>query len=350
MALSAAGMIGVIALLHIVGWLTLVAVVVPQHLSLGAQAFGIGIGITAYTLGIRHAFDADHIAAIDNTTRKLVGEGRRPISVGFWFSFGHSTVVFIVALLLTLGIRSLSTHIADANSTLHAVTDVIGTVVSSCFLYVIAALNLFALAGIWRVHSRLRQGEFDEAALEKQLAKRGFINRALGPVMQLLTHPAQMYFVGFLFGLGFDTATEVALLMLSSSGAASGLPWYATLCLPVLFAAGMILFDTLDGSFMNTAYQWALKRPVRKVYYNLIVTGLSVLIAFIIGTVEVLGLLSEKFQSHGRVWTSLAALDLSNIGIIVVVLFVATWAISTAIWKFGNMGQRLSTVHPPDSD
>ncbi|MEU1409823.1 HoxN/HupN/NixA family nickel/cobalt transporter, partial [Streptomyces sp. NPDC005728] len=267
------GMAAFVLALHVIGWGTLVGVVAPEHFSLGTESFGIGIGVTAYTLGMRHAFDADHIAAIDNTTRKLMGEGQRPLSVGFWFSLGHSSIVFALALLLSLGMKTLAGPVRDDNSHLHEVTGLIGTTVSGTFLYLIAGINLVILAGIWKVFRRMRSGDFDEAALEAQLNNRGFMNRLLGRVTGSITKPWQMYPLGLLFGLGFDTATEIALLVPAGSGAASGLPWYAILCLPVLFAAGMSLLDTIDGSFMNFAYGWAFSKPVRKVYYNLTITG-----------------------------------------------------------------------------
>ena len=334
------GMAGFIVALHVIGWFTLVAIVAPEHYSLGTKSFGIGIGVTAYTLGMRHAFDADHIAAIDNTTRKLMGEGKRPLSVGFWFSLGHSSIVFALAFLLSLGVKSLAGPVENDDSGLHSVTGWIGTTVSGTFLYVIAFVNLLILAGIWKVFRQMRGGHFDEAALEEQLNNRGFMNRLLGRLMKSVTKPWQMYPIGLLFGLGFDTATEIALLVLAGSGAASGLPWYAILCLPVLFAAGMCLLDTIDGSFMNFAYEWAFSKPVRKVYYNLTITGLSVAVALIIGTVELLGLIGEKAGLHGAFWDWVGGLDLDIIGYIIVGLFFATWAAAAAVWKFGNIEEK----------
>jgi high-affinity nickel-transport protein len=328
--------------LHVIGWFTLVAIVAPEHYSLGTKSFGIGIGVTAYTLGMRHAFDADHIAAIDNTTRKLMGEGQRPLSVGFWFSLGHSSVVFVLTFLLALGMKTLADPVRDDNSELHRVTGLIGTTVSGTFLYVIAGINLVILAGIWKVFRRMRSGDFDEAALEEHLNNRGFMNRLLGRVMKSITKPWQMYPLGILFGLGFDTATEIALLVLAGSGAASGLPWYAILCLPVLFAAGMSLLDTIDGSFMNFAYDWAFSKPVRKVYYNLTITGLSVAVALIIGTVELLGLLADKLGLHGAFWDWIAGLDLNTVGFVIVGLFFATWAVALLVWKFGRIEEKWS--------
>ncbi|MET8245027.1 HoxN/HupN/NixA family nickel/cobalt transporter [Streptomyces sp. NPDC005202] len=336
----AAGMAAFIVALHVIGWFTLVAIVAPEHYSLGTKSFGIGIGVTAYTLGMRHAFDADHIAAIDNTTRKLMADGQRPLSVGFWFSLGHSSIVFGLAFLLSLGVKTLAGPVENDNSELHNVTGLIGTTVSGTFLYIIAIINIVILAGIWKVFRQMRSGHFDEAALEEQLNNRGFMNRLLGRVMKSITKPWQMYPLGLLFGLGFDTATEIALLVLAGSGAASGLPWYAILCLPVLFAAGMSLLDTIDGSFMNFAYGWAFSKPVRKVYYNLTITGLSVAAALIIGTVELLGLLAEKLGLHGMFWDWISGLDLNIIGFVIVGLFFVTWAIAVAVWKFGRIEEK----------
>jgi high-affinity nickel-transport protein len=334
------GMAAFIVALHVIGWFTLVVIVAPEHYSLGSKSFGIGIGVTAYTLGMRHAFDADHIAAIDNTTRKLMHEGKRPLSVGFWFSLGHSSIVFVLAFLLSLGVRSLAHPVEDDDSALHSVTGWIGTTVSGTFLYAIAFVNLLILAGIWKVFRQMRGGHFDEAALEEQLNNRGLMNRLLGRLMKSVTSPWQMYPIGLLFGLGFDTATEIALLVLAGSGAASGLPWYAILCLPVLFAAGMCLLDTIDGSFMNFAYEWAFSKPVRKVYYNLTITGLSVAVALIIGTVELLGLVSEKAGLHGAFWDWVGGLDLNSVGYVIVGLFFATWGVAFAVWKFANIEEK----------
>ncbi|KNB53278.1 HoxN/HupN/NixA family nickel/cobalt transporter [Streptomyces caatingaensis] len=336
------GMAATVVALHVVGWGTLVALVAPEHYSVGTGSFGIGIGATAYTLGLRHAFDADHIAAIDNTTRKLMHSGRRPLSVGFWFSLGHSSVVFALALLLALGVKRLAGPVRDEGSGLHAVTGWIGTGVSGVFLYVIAVVNAVILAGIWKVFRRMRTGHFDEAELERRLEGRGLLNRLLGRVTKSISRPWQMYPLGLLFGLGFDTATEVALLVLAGSGAASGLPWYAILCLPVLFAAGMSLLDTVDGTFMNFAYGWAFSRPVRKVYYNLAVTGLSVAVALLIGTAELLGLLADRLGLHGPFWDRIAGLDLNVVGFVVVGLFLATWLLALVVWKAARIEERWS--------
>ena len=329
---SLVGVIAFIAFLHVLGWGTLIAIVAPQHLNIGTAAFGIGIGLTAYMLGIRHAFDADHIAAIDNTTRKLMHEGKQPTSVGFWFSFGHSSVVFALTLLLAFGIGAIAGPVQDDRSEFHNVARLVGTVVSSCFLYAIAALNLMVLLNVWKAFRTARNGGHDEAFLEGKFDSRGgLISRLLGRLQKVVTEPWQMYIVGLLFGLGFDTASEIAFLVLTGSGAASGVPWYAILCLPILFAAGMSLFDTLDGSLMTVAYEWALTNPARKIFYNLVVTGLSVAIALGIGTVEIVGLLDVRLNLSRALKNWVAALDPSAMGLAVVGLFIATWAIAFAI-------------------
>ncbi len=334
-------MASVIAILHAVGFGILLFVVAPHHYSLGGGgAFSVGIGITAYTLGMRHAFDADHIAAIDNTTRKLMAEGKRPLSVGFWFSLGHSTVVFGLALLLSIGIRSLAGPVSSDGSSLHQVTGWIGTLVSGTFLYAIAILNVVVLVGIVKVFRRMRQGAFDEQALEHHLDNRGLMNRYLGRLTRTVTKPQQIYPIGILFGLGFDTATEVALLVLAGGAAGAGLPWYAILCLPVLFAAGMSLLDSIDGSFMNFAYGWAFSQPVRKIYYNLTVTGLSVAVALFVGTIELGGLAASRLGLSGAFWSALENVDLNTIGFMIVGMFVATWAVAFAVWKYGRIEER----------
>jgi high-affinity nickel-transport protein len=338
--LHAGAMSSVVILLHVVGWVTLLVVVVPGHYSVGTQTFGVGIGLTAYTLGARHAFDADHISAIDNTTRKLMAEGKRPLSVGFFFSLGHSSVVFVLSLLLALGVRALSGSVRNGSSGLHQVTTVVGTGVSGVFLYLIAAINLVVLAGIVKVFRGLRHGRYDEQALEAQLNERGLVTRFFGRLMRSIRRPGQMYGVGLLFGLGFDTATEVAFLVLAGTGAASGLPWYAILCLPVLFAAGMSLLDTIDGSFMNFAYGWAFSNPVRKIYYNITITGLSVLVALLIGTAELAGLLGQEFKLGGPFWAWVESLNINTLGFFIVGLFVATWAVALFVWRAFRIEQR----------
>ncbi|MGH3598179.1 MAG: HoxN/HupN/NixA family nickel/cobalt transporter, partial [Mycobacterium sp.] len=333
-------MSAVIVALHVIGWATLVLVVEPAHFSVGDKAFGIGIGLTAYTLGLRHAFDADHIAAIDNTTRKLMNDGQRPLGVGFFFSLGHSSVVFGLALLLSIGLKAIIGPVKQDSSALHHYTGLIGTTVSGVFLYLIAIINVVILVGILRVFARMRRGIYDEDELEAQLNNRGLLNRVLGRVTKSIGTSWHMYPVGVLFGLGFDTATEVALLVLAGTSAAAGLPWYAILCLPVLFTAGMCLLDTIDGSFMNFAYGWAFSNPVRKVYYNITITGLSVAVALLIGSVELLGLLADQLGWSGGFWDWIGGLNLNAVGFVIVALFVVTWAVALAVWRYGRIEEK----------
>jgi high-affinity nickel-transport protein len=339
----AAGLAAVILGLHVVGFFLLIAVIAPRHYALGAGgAFGVGLGITAYMLGLRHAFDADHIAAIDNTTRKLMRDGQRPLSVGFFFALGHSSIVFALGVGVVLGVRGLGGALQDDGSTLHEATGLVGPVVSGSFLLLIGALNLVAFAGIARILRRMRRGEFDEAELEAQLDNRGAMTRFYGRATRAVRKPWHMYPLGCLFGLGFDTATEVGLLVLAGSGAANGLPFYAILCLPILFAAGMTLFDTLDGAFMNFAYEWAFSQPVRKVFYNLTITGLSVVVALAVGAIELLSAAAAELHLDGGLWDVVAAMDLNLIGYAIVGLFVATWAIALTVWRLGHIEERWS--------
>ena len=340
---SISGMAAFVLLLHVVGWGVLAAIVVPQHFQVSStQVFGLGLGVTAYTLGMRHAFDADHIAAIDNTTRKLMSEGKRPLSVGFWFSLGHSSIVFGLCILLAAGVRALAGQVESDTSTLHNTLGLIGTSVSGVFLYIIGILNLIVLVGVLKVFRAMRHGAYDEAALEEQLNNRGFMNRILGGVTKAVTKPWQMYPVGLLFGLGFDTATEVSLLVLAGGAAAFSLPWYAILTLPVLFAAGMSLLDSIDGCFMNFAYGWAFSKPVRKVYYNITITGLSVAVALIIGTVELISILVEKMDITSGPLAAIGGLDLNFVGYAIVALFVLTWVVALAVWRFARIEEKWS--------
>jgi high-affinity nickel-transport protein len=334
-------MAGFVVLLHLVGWGVLAGVVAPSHyLVSSTQVFGVGMGLTAYTLGMRHAFDADHIAAIDNTTRKLMSEGKRPLSVGFWFSLGHSSIVFGLVTLLALGVRALAGQVENDASTLQRLTGLIGTAVSGTFLYIIGIINLVLLVGIVKVFRRMRRGTYDAAALEHQLDSRGFMNRILSGANRSVTRPGQMYLVGLLFGLGFDTATEVGLLVLAGGAAAFSLPWYAVLTLPILFAAGMSLLDTIDGCFMNFAYGWAFSQPVRKVYYNITITALSVAVALVIGTIELISLVVHQAGISTGPLATIAGLNLDDVGYAIVALFVLTWAIALAVWRYGRIEEK----------
>ena len=338
---TVATMATVVIGLHVVGILLLIAAVARHHSHLGSSgAFALGTGVTAYTLGLRHAFDADHISAIDNTTRKLMAEGKRPMSVGLWFSLGHSSVVFALAFLFAIGVKALGLEVTSSASTLHGVASWVGAGVSGTFLYVIAAFNVVILLGIVRVFLEMREGRYDEAELEAQLDSRGLMNRFFGRFARAVTKPWHMYPVGLLFGLGFDTASEVALLFLAAGAAGAGLPFYAILCLPILFAAGMALLDTIDGSFMNFAYGWAFSKPVRKVFYNLTITGLSVAVALVIGTIEIVGLLATKLKASGSFWLWWEHVDINTLGFIIVGMFVATWVVALGVWRFGRIEER----------
>ncbi len=336
-----AAMGGIVLALHVFGWGVLVFGVAPQHITLGsAGVFGVGLGVTAYLLGVRHAFDADHIAVIDNTTRKLVGEGTRSLTTGFWFSLGHSSVVFGLAFLLAIGVRAVVGPVQDEGSPMLQTFGLIGSLVAGTFLILIGLSNLFAAVGIAKVFRQMRSGDFDEAELERQLQQRGFLARLLGKVMRRVSKPWHLYPVGLLMGLGFDTATQVALLVLAAGTAAFTLPWYAILVLPVLFAAGMSLFDALDGIFMARAYGWAFLKPIRKVYYNLTVTVLSVIVALVIGVIVLTGLLVERLGVESGPIAAIGSANLESVGFMIVGLFVAAWLIALAVWRFGQVEER----------
>jgi high-affinity nickel-transport protein len=324
----AGALAAVVAGLHALGFVLLFAVAGPR-----GAAITVGVGLTAYTLGLRHAFDADHIAAIDNTTRRLTGEGKRPLSVGFFFSLGHSTVVFVLAVLLAAGVRALAGQVEDGTSLLHNTTGLIGTLVSGCFLSLIGLLNLAGLTGVVRA---IRGGRWDDA----MRGPTGPMSRLTARLGRAIRAPWQMYPLGVLFGLGFDTASEVALLFLAAGASYAGLPFYAILCLPILFAAGMSLLDTLDGAFMAFAYGWAFHRPVRKLYYNLTITGLSVAVALVVGLIELLSVLHDQLGLEGGFLGWVSGFDLGNVGYVVVGLFALTWVIALAIWRLGRIEER----------
>jgi high-affinity nickel-transport protein len=344
-----------ILVLHLVGFGLLFGVVAPQHYHLGGDhpVFTVGVGLLAYTFGLRHAFDADHIAAVDNTTRKLIGDNvarraegagsqNKPLSVGFWFSLGHSTIVFALAVLLTLGVKSLVGPIQDDSSRLHVITGVIGPSVSGGFLWVLGIANLAALLGIIRLFREMRTGRYDESELEKQLDSRGLINRLVGGLTRSVTKPWQIYPIGVLFGVGFDTATEVGLVVLAGGAAAFNLPFYCILVLPILFAAGMCLLDTGDGVFMNAAYSWAFARPVRKVFYNLTITAISVVVALAIGTIELTSVLADRLSITSGPVAAIANINLDYAGYAIVGLFMMSWLTALVIWRFGHIEERWS--------
>jgi high-affinity nickel-transport protein len=333
-----------ILLLHIVGFAVFILFVVPSHY----KGLGIGVAGLAYSLGLRHAFDADHISAIDNTTRKLMNEGKRPLSIGFWFSLGHSTIVVAIGVGIVVAEKAVYGAVSNNHSHLEQFGGVFGTLVSATFLYLIAALNIVVLVGIFQVFRAMRNGNYDEQELERQLQNRGFMYRFFGKWMRLITHEWQMYPVGVVFGMGFDTATEVALLATTALLATQHLPFYAIMCLPILFTAGMSVMDTLDGLFMNFAYSWAFFNPVRKVFYNLAITGLSVAICFFIGTIEVLGLLPRELSRgttgfwHTSFWNTMASFNINTAGFVIVGMFLVTWAAALSFWRFGHVEEKWS--------
>jgi len=330
----------VILALNGFGWGIFVFTVLPHHFHYQKLGVGLGVAFTAWTLGARHAFDADHISAIDNVTRKLMAEKKRPLGTGFFFALGHSTIVVVVGVGITIAAKAVFGAVVDPNSTYETLGGMLGTLTSAGFLYLIALLNLIVLAGIAKVFRDMRRGTFNEEELERQLQARGLMWRFFGRFMRSINHTYQMFFVGLIFGIGFDTATEVVLLAATAYAATSGLPFYAVLTLPLLFSGGMTLFDTLDGCFMNFAYGWAFAKPVRKVYYNLVITGLSIAAAFLIGTIEVLGVLTSELHLSGGFWNFMANFNINEAGFAIAILFAATWLTAYGFWRFGNVEKR----------
>jgi high-affinity nickel-transport protein len=324
-----AGFGGAIVALHLVGW-GLVALYAPGHPVLA------GLAVLAYSFGLRHAFDADHISAIDNTTRKLLSEGGRPLGVGFFFSLGHSSVVFVLSIGLAVAVGAV--HSALPALQLYGGT--IGALVSGVFLWAIGVLNLIVLVGIVGVWRELRSGRFDETALENRLLERGLMSRFFRKPLRLVKSSRQMYPLGVLFGLGFDTATEVGLLAITAGAASGRLPAPAILALPILFAAAMSLMDTADGVFMCKAYDWAFAGPVRKLYYNITVTAMSVAVALIIGSIELAQVLASKLGWTRGFWGSLRGLNFGTLGYAIVGVFVATWLIAIVVWRWRGIEQR----------
>jgi high-affinity nickel-transport protein len=345
-------MLGFILAVNLVGWGIFVLYVMPHHFDYrgegGSRGLGIGLGvaITAWFLGFRHAFDADHISCIDNTTRKLMADGKRPLGTGFFFSFGHSTVIVAVGVGITIAARAVFGAMVDPSSAYETAGGAVGTLLSAGFLYLIAVLNLIVLAGIFKVFRDMRAGTYNEAELEAQLQARGLMYRFFGRFMKSINHTWQLYFVGLVFGIGFDTATEVVLLAATAYAAIQGLPYFAVLALPFLFSGGMMLFDTLDGAFMNFAYGWAFARPVRKVYYNLVITGLSIGAAFIIGTIEILGILTTEAHLHGAFWNVMANFNINVAGFCIAGLFIGVWAVAITYWRMGHVEEKWTANVP----
>jgi high-affinity nickel-transport protein len=287
--------------------------------------------LLAWVFGLRHAVDADHIAAIDNVVRKLMQAGDTPRSVGLYFALGHSTVVVVATMLLALGVVSLG-----GDSLLKDIGSLIGTSVSALFLLLIAAINLAIFAGLWRTFREVRErGVHDAAGLDALLANRGFLARLLGPMFRLVTKPWHMFPLGLLFGLGFDTATEIGLLSISASEAARGASLADILVFPALFASGMALVDTADSALMVSAYRWAFVDPLRKLWYNLTITGASVAVALFIGGIEALGLISDRLGLSGGVWALVDSLNesLANVGFAVIALFLIAWLVSSLLYR-----------------
>jgi nickel/cobalt transporter (NiCoT) family protein len=317
---------------------------VPQHY----RGLGIGVSTLAYTLGLRHAFDADHISAIDNTTRKVMNDRQgtdkpRPFAFGFFFSLGHSSIVVAIGVAIIIAEKTVFAAVSNKGSTLETFGGVFGTIVSAGFLFLIGIMNLIILAGILRVFQSMRRGQYDEAELERQLENRGFFYRFFGGWMKNIDKEWKMYPVGVVFGMGFDTATEVALLATTALAAERHIPWYAIICLPILFTAGMTLMDTTDGVFMNIAYGWAFFNPVRKVYYNLAITGLSVAICFFIGGIEILGLFPQEIHSLSQssgFWGFMFNFNINTAGFVIVGMFILTWAGAVLIWRYGHIEER----------
>ena len=318
------GLYAAVAALHICGW-GLFLYYSASYPSL------VGLGFVAYMLGLRHAFDADHIAAVDDTVRLLMQKGKRPLGIGFFFSLGHSTIVLALAVALVFAAALVRQHLPGWQEA----GGLIGAGVSGTFLCLIGALNLLVLIDIARVWRGAKTQPHSHAHIDDLLAQRGLLNRLFGQrLRRLIKHSWQMYPLGLLFGLGFDTASEVTLLAMTAGASAGHLPIGAVLCLPVLFAAGMTVMDTTDGVLMTKAYDWAFVNPMRKLFYNLVVTGLSVAVALIIGTLELLQVSIHLLRLHGPFATFLAALDFASLGWVIAALFLLAWAASAALWKF----------------
>ncbi len=295
----------------------------------------VGTAFLAYTFGLRHAVDADHIAAIDNVTRKLMQEGKRPVAVGFFFSLGHSTVV----VLASAAIAVATTALQGRFETFKAAGGAIGTLVSVLFLFLVAAANCLILMAVYRTFQQVRGGgTFVEEDLNHLLAQRGFLGRLFRPMFRLVTRSWQMYPLGFLFGLGFDTATEIGLLGMSAAEASRGLPIWSIMVFPALFTAGMSLIDTADGVLMLGAYGWAFAKPIRKLYYNLTITFVSVLVAVLVGGIEVLGLIAGRLNLDGPLWSMIGSLNenFGSVGFLIIAIFVVSWLISIAVYRLGR--------------
>jgi high-affinity nickel-transport protein len=300
-----------------------------------------GLGVIAYVFGLRHGVDADHIAAIDNTTRKLMQDNQQPFTVGLWFSLGHSTIVVALIVALIIATRTVIGHIPALESG----GAIIGTTVSGTFLILMGLVNIVIVLNIYRLFKEMKQGKVSGVQLEVLLNKRGFLNRYFRPLFRIVNRPWQIYPIGVLFGLGFDTATEIALIAISVGiGVSSSVPIWMILVLPFMFTCGMVLIDTTDGVTMRAAYGWAFLNPIRKIYYNLTVTVISVLVALAIGTVELLQVLSSELNLTGPFWSGLDGLDFETVGFVIILIFVVSWGVSVLVWKY----RRFDELHLPD--
>ena len=328
------GFFSVVGLLHVAGWGLLL------YFGMGHPEF-MALGGLAYTFGLRHAFDADHIAAIDNTTRKLLQEGRKPVGTGFFFSLGHSTVVFLIAVALGLAVKSIVDGVVADSGQLRSIGGAVGTLVSGSFLILIGILNLIVLLDIVRVYRRMQRGQYNRQSLNDELATGGVLTKLFGRVFRVINHTWQMYPLGFLFGLGFDTASEVALLAISAGAAANRMPFGAVIALPLIFAAGMSLMDTADGAFMAKAYSWAFASPIRKIFYNLTVTALSVFVALFVGVVELGQILIQVTGLRGGVFDVIAGFDfIGKAGYFIVGAFIVVWVGAFAYYKLRRIDER----------
>jgi high-affinity nickel-transport protein len=295
----------------------------------------IGTAFLAYTFGLRHAVDADHIAAIDNVTRKLMQEGQKPVAVGLYFSLGHSTIVVLASAAIAL----MTTALQGRFEAFKLVGGVIGTSVSVVFLFLVAAANFVILCSVYRTFQCVRRGgAYVEEDVDHLLAQRGFLGRLFRPMFRFVSDSWHMYPLGLLFGLGFDTATEVGLLGISAAEASKGLPIWSIMVFSGLFTAGMSLIDTTDGVLMLGAYGWAFTKPVRKLYYNLTITFVSVLVAVLIGGIEALGLLADRMNLEGPFWSFIGALNdhFGSLGYLIIAIFAGSWLVSIAIYRLGR--------------
>jgi nickel/cobalt transporter (NiCoT) family protein len=300
------------------------------------QPLYLGTALLAYSFGLRHAVDADHIAAIDNVTRKLMQQGRRPVTVGFFFALGHSTVVILAAA----GVAATTTVLAMHFDHLKSIGGVVSTLVSALFLFIIAAANLIILRSVWRTYRHVRAGgAYVDEDFDMLLNNRGVLARLFRPLFRLVTKGWHMFPLGFLFGLGFDTATEVALLGISATQAAKGISIWSIMVFPALFAAGMSLIDTTDGVLMLGAYNWAFVKPIRKLYYNLTITSVSVVVAVLIGGIEALGLIGDQLGLSGWFWDGVGALNdnFNNLGFLIIGVFIAAWVGSIVIYRYKGL-------------